>query len=62
MNMDARDFFNNQVSTDANNCFVDVYAHKYDRSDLFRFAEAYHKAKVKEIMDKVKFRKVDDTK
>ena len=52
--MTAEEFFNNQVSTDENNCFVDVYAYKYNRSDLIRFAEAYHKAMVKDIMDRVK--------
>jgi hypothetical protein len=42
--MTAKQFFNNLLSTDAS-CPVDVYAHKYDREDLFRFAEAYAKSK-----------------
>ena len=36
----AREYFNELNSTDANSP-VDVYAHKYSRDDLFRFAEAY---------------------
>jgi len=36
----AREYFNGLNSTDANSP-VDVYAHKYSRADLFRFAEAY---------------------
>ena len=59
--MDAKDFFINLISTDAN-CPVDVYAHKYSRDDLLRFAEAYHEAKINEIMDKIKFRKVNEQK
>lgn len=59
--MDAKEFFINLISTDAN-CPVDVYAHKYEKSDLIRFAEAYHKAKINEIMDKIKFRKVNEQK
>jgi hypothetical protein len=31
-NMDAKDFFINLISTDAN-CPVDVYAHKYSRDN-----------------------------
>jgi len=58
--MDAKDFFINLISTDAN-CPVDVYAHKYSRDDLLRFAEAYHQAKINEIMDKIKFSKVDES-
>ena len=60
--MDAKEFFNNQVPTDANNCFVDVYARMYDKDSVIRFAEAYHQAKINEIMDKIKFRKVNEQK
>ena len=59
--MDAKDFFINLISTDAN-CPVDVYAHKYSRDDLLRFAEAYHHAKINEIMGRIKFRKVNEQK
>ena len=59
--MDAKDFFINLISTDAN-CPVDVYAHKYSRDDLLRFAEAYHQAKINEIMAKIKFTKVNEQK
>lgn len=59
--MDAKDFFINLLSTDAN-CPVDVFAHNYSRDDLLRFAEAYHKAKINEIMDKIKFRKPNEQK
>jgi hypothetical protein len=38
----AKEFFNKQLITDAN-CPIDTLAHKYDRSDLFKFTEAYHK-------------------
>ena len=41
------EYFDSLLSTDAN-CPVDVYAHKYSRADLFRFAEAYYKSKFKE--------------
>ena len=44
------EYFDSLLSTDAN-CPVDVYAHKYNRADLFRFAEAYHEAKMKEVTD-----------
>lgn len=50
MNMDARDFFINLISTDAN-CPVDVFAHKYSREDLFKFAEAYYKEKLLEELN-----------
>jgi len=51
--MNAKDFFNNQVSTDANKCFVDVDNHRYDREDLFRFAEAYAKSKQINLRDEL---------
>lgn len=47
---DAEEYFDSLLSTDAN-CPVDVYAHKYNRADLFRFAEAYHKERVNAITD-----------
>ena len=48
--MDAKDFFINLISTDAN-CPVDVFADKYSRDDLIRFAEAWHSAKMQEVTD-----------
>lgn len=57
--MTAEEFFYSQSPTDANNCVVNVYARKYDRSELIRFADAYHKAKINEIMDKIKFTKLN---
>ena len=44
------EYFDSLLSTDAN-CSVDVYAHKYNRTDLFRFAEAYYKSKMAEVTD-----------
>jgi hypothetical protein len=40
--MTAKEFWNTQVPTDANKCYVsDFYVMKFDHYDLFRFAEAY---------------------
>ena len=43
--MTAKDFFDNQISTNANSCVVSPYRQKYSRNDLIKFAEAYHQAK-----------------
>ena len=45
------EYFDSLLSTDAN-CPVDVYAHKYNRADLFRFAEAYHRDKLRDELIK----------
>ena len=47
--MTAKEFWNTQVPTDANKCYVhDYYARKFSHEDLFRFAEAYAALKVAE--------------
>jgi hypothetical protein len=47
--MTAKEFWNTQVPTDANKCYVhDYYARKFSHEDLFRFAEAYASLKVAE--------------
>lgn len=49
--MNAEEFFKTQLITDANSV-IDINAHKYSRSDLLRFAEAYHEARMKdELID-----------
>ncbi len=45
--MNAKEFWNTQVPTDANKTYVsDFFATKFDRDDLFRFAEAFCKAEI----------------
>lgn len=49
--MTAKEFWNTQVPTDANKCYVhDYYARKFSHEDLFRFAEAYASLKVAEAI------------
>lgn len=59
--MDAKDFFINLISTDAN-CPVDVFAHKYNRDDLLRFAEAYHRARMEDMREADKRDDIDISK
>jgi len=50
--MKAREFFNNQSPTDANkNCGIDIFERKFDKEDLFNFAEAYKNHCVNAISD-----------
>lgn len=44
--MTPKEFFEQLQSTDAN-CPIDIYAHKYSRFDLFKFAKAYHEKMIK---------------
>ncbi len=46
--MTANEFFENQLITDANSV-IDKTAHKFSRSDLIKFATAYHESKVKNL-------------
>jgi hypothetical protein len=47
--MTAKDFWDTQIPTDANKCYVhDFYAKKFSHEDLFRFAEAYANLKIAE--------------
>lgn len=41
--MTAREFFEHQLSTDANSV-IDRFAYNFSRNDLIKFAEAYRKA------------------
>ena len=47
--MTAKEFFEQQSTTDANNKIVDKNAHKYNRFDLVKFAQAYHESEVKKL-------------
>lgn len=46
--MTANEFFESQLITDANSV-IDKNAHKFSRSDLIKFATAYHKSEVKNL-------------
>lgn len=45
-NMTAKEFFESQLITDANSV-IKKYAKYYNRFDMIRFAEAYHRNEVK---------------
>ena len=47
--MTAKEFFEQQSTTDINNRIVDKHAHKYNRFDLMKFAQAYHENEVKKL-------------
>jgi len=47
--MTAKEFFKQQSTTDANNMIVDKNAHKYNRFDLIKFAQAYHESEIKKL-------------
>ena len=46
--MTAKDFFEQQLITDADSV-IDKNAHKFSRTDLIKFATAYHESKVKNL-------------
>ena len=46
--MTAKEFFENQLITDSKSV-IDKYAHIFNRSQLIRFAEAYHDSEVKKL-------------
>ena len=46
--MTAKEFFESQLITDSSSV-IDKYAHTFNRSQLIRFAEAYHDSKVKKL-------------
>jgi len=47
--MTAKEFWDTQIPTDANKCYVhDFYAKKFSHEDLFRFAEVYASLKIAE--------------
>ena len=46
--MTAKEFFESQLITDSSSV-IDKYAHIFNRSQLIRFAEAYHDSEVKKL-------------
>jgi len=49
--MTAKEFWNTQIPTDVNKCYVhDFYAKKFSHDDLFHFAEAYTKLETTELL------------
>ena len=46
--MTAKEFFESQLITDSKSV-IDKYAHIFNRSQLIRFAEAYHDSEVKKL-------------
>ena len=46
--MTAKEFFESQLTTDSSSV-IDKYAHIFNRSQLIRFAEAYHDSEVKKL-------------
>jgi hypothetical protein len=49
--MTAKEFWNSQVPTDANKCYVsDFWLRRFDHEDMFRFAEAYASHAIAERM------------
>ena len=46
--MTAKDFFEQQSTTDANSV-INKHAETYNRFDLIRFAQAYHDSEVKKL-------------
>ena len=46
--MTAKEFFESQLITDSSSV-IDKYAHTFNRSQLIRFAEAYHDSEVKKL-------------